>query len=358
MVSESENQAERFPPANPMAEFREQCRKLTQNTEFAALPDITFAMYPEDVRFRDDISNPKFFNDRFIEPRLEGNGAFVARLAMSGFTMSLVTVLVLAPLFGEYERISDMFGALIICVPFALMAWFFLWFASGGNTGGAGLRFNRQAQVVHRSVLGKVVHLPWRDVKPFLELGSIYGLDLFFPIPYSQLTHLEPIAFKRVFRGRPVEVGGNFDAHDSAFADSLMLRLEFIRRYMEHGLDAIQPHPDAIASGELRVPSGFVTSKHSIWRRMLSPATWAYWLAAGPWVDRYIKRKADAYRWPEEVERLCAPGADLTGYDTTPVKSHRNVFYRWTGMQGGFEFVDANGRKLPMHAADKAKGPS
>lgn len=192
----------------------------------------------------------------------------------------------------------------------------------------------------------KVVSLPWREVKPFLEMGTVYGLDLFFPIPYQQLGDWKRIDFQRVFRDRPLEVPGNFDAHDSALHENLIMRLEFIRRYMEHGLEAIQPSPQAIANGELRVPSGFVHTKRTLAQKLTSPVAWAYYLSAGPWVDAYIKKKADAYVWPEEVERLCAPGADLSGYNTTPVKAHRNLFYRWRGMYAGFELVDAKGRAI------------
>ena len=64
-----------------------------------------------------------------------------------------------------------------------------------------------------------------------------------------------------------------------------------------------------------------------------------------PWPA--VQRKADAYQWPEEVERLCAPDADLSGYDTTPVKSRTDVYYVYRGMDQGIVFVDANGK--PVH---------
>jgi len=39
--------------------------------------------------------------------------------------------------------------------------------------------------------------------------------------------------------------------------------------------------------------------------------------------------------------------ADLSGYDTTPVKSRTDVYYVYRGMDQGIVFVDANGK--PVH---------
>ena len=345
-----------FPPADPKAEFERQCRELNERRDFVALPGIRFAMHPDDLWFCDDVSDERYFNERFIEPRMEGDTAFLARLVVGwGIVFPLVGVLILAPLFGEYEGIkngvqrdiTDMFWLLLWCTPFFLGSWLFLWLASGAGNKGGGVRFNRRAQLVHVAFNDEVIHLRWRDVRPFMELGSHYGIRLCFPIPYDQHAGKDALWLTRTYRGRPYELRAAFDTIDSATFGRALERIEFIRRYMEHGLEAIQPHPEAVAAGRVRKPSGFVADNRSRLRKAFSLSHWAYMLALGPWVDRWIQRKADAYQWPEEVERLCAPDADLSGYDTTPVKSRTDVYYVYRGMDQGIVFVDANGK--PVH---------
>ena len=63
-------------------------------------------------------------------------------------------------------------------------------------------------------------------------------------------------------------------------------------------------------------------------------------ISFGPLIDWLLKRQAKKFRWPEEVERLCAPGADLSAYDTTPVTPQPGVHYRYTKKRGLFFVYD------------------
>ncbi|RQP29430.1 hypothetical protein DF156_25875 [Burkholderia ubonensis] len=128
-----------------------------------------------------------------------------------------------------------------------------------------------------------------------------------------------------------------------------MDRLEFIRRYMEHGLEAIQPDEQMRRLGRVRKPSGFLRSTpNPDWWNLYVGRPFMhllYWCATGPLIDWWVARKRATLRWPEEVERLCAPDADLSAFDTTPVKSRTDIFYRYAGDRG-YELVDAKGRPV------------
>ncbi|MFD4841067.1 hypothetical protein ACFWP0_26435, partial [Achromobacter sp. NPDC058515] len=136
---------------------------------------------------------------------------------------------------------------------------------------------------------------------------------------------------------------GAFDIGDeSALVDNLT-RLEFLRRYMAEGLSAVQPDPQRT----LYKPSGFtkaVTLKEDglltflFARLVVMPG---YYLAGGPLIDRYLIHRAASAQWPAEVERLCAPGADLSGYDTTPVQARKDIYHRFNGQ--GFDLVNLKG---------------
>ena len=323
-------------------EFIRQCAALDERIDHAALPDITYAMEPAEVWLDDDVSDPEQFNDRYIEPRLEGQITFLMQVSTLGVPFSLIVVFVLAPLFGEFH----IKGA-VICIPFFFFAWFFLWM--GTEMAQSRVRFNRQAQVVHVSYGTAVLHLPWRDVRPYTEFGHDYRLRLYFPVPYlamMQLTFQDP---ERVRRSKmPFCVGGDFDKYDNLFFDKNLQRLEFIRRYMEHGLDAIQPNPKWVKEGLVDKPTG----DNPVVRTGKLSDIFLIWdicfnlISLKPLLDRWIKHKANAFRWPEEVERLCAPGADLSAYDTRPVKSSTRYFYRYAGMDKGVIFVDHRGRQV------------
>jgi hypothetical protein len=323
-------------------EFIRQCAALDERSDHAALPDITYAMEPDTVCFFDDVSDPAQFNDRYIEPRVEGQITFLMQLSTLGVPMSLLIVFVLAPLFGEFH----IRGALI-CIPFFLMAWFFLWMGTGMAQ--SRIRFNRQAQLVHVTYGDYVVHVPWRDVRPYTEIGHDYRLRLYFPVPYAEIMSQPDLDPERVRKRKvPFIVGGDFDAHDHLSLDGNLTRLEFIRRYMEHGLEAIQPKPEWVNEGLTRKPTGDVELMNlgGLNNIVIVFLFFFNLFSLKPLLDRWIKHKANSFRWPEEVERLCAPGADLSAYDTRPVKSSTRYFYRYVGMDKGVIFVDHRGRQV------------
>jgi hypothetical protein len=317
------------------AEFIRQCAALDERSDHAALPDITYAMETAQVWLADDVSDPELFNDRYIEPRVEGQITFVMQLSTMGVPMSLLIVFVLAPLFGEFH----IKGALI-CIPFFLFAWAFLW--TGTEMAKTRVRFNRQAQLVHVSYGNAVLHLCWRDVRPYTQFGHDYRLRLCFPMPYLAMMQLPFQDPERVRKSTtPFVVGGDFDIYDNLSLEKNLQRLEFIRRYMEHGFEAIQPVPKAVEAGLVDKPTGdFNPGRFSVVCHAFNLFT------LKPLLDRWIKHKANSFRWPEEVERLCAPGADLSAYDTRPIKSSTRYFYRYVGMDKGVIFVDHRGRQV------------
>jgi len=67
----------------------------------------------------------------------------------------------------------------------------------------------------------------------------------------------------------------------------------------------------------------------------------------GPLIDRWAAHHAAQFRWPDEVERFCAEGADLSAYDTTPVASNKHIFYRYDRRAGGLYLCDRDGVRLP-----------
>ncbi|WP_454669006.1 hypothetical protein [Achromobacter kerstersii] len=327
------------PDAN--VEFIRQCAALDARTDHAALPDITYAMEPDKVCFFDDVSDPAQFNDRYIEPRVEGQITFVMQCATLGVPMSLLIVFVLAPLFGEFHL-----SGVLLCIPFFLFAWFFLWIGTGMAQ--SRTRFNRQAQLVHITYGKAVIHVPWRDVRPYTELGHDHRLRLYFPVPYLAIMTQPDSDPERVRKRKiPFIVGGDFDAHDHSLYGNLN-RLEFIRRYMEHGLEAIQPKPEWVNEGLTRKPTGDVELMNlgGLNNIVIVFLFFFNLISLKPLLDRWIKHKANSFRWPEEVERLCASGADLSAYDTRPVKSSTRYFYRYVGMDKGVIFVDHRGRQV------------
>ena len=324
-----------MPHPNPLLTFQQMLANLKARPDWQALPDIRIAMWPHQVSFCDDISDERFFNEQYIESRLfAGKAAFVLYLLCGARLASLVC-------FAYDAWLSHSAGSTLY--SFLSKSWILLTFAAFTGVLAIALlklepicvRFNRQAQVVHIYKGRKsVATVAWRDVHPFTE---------FSPSADGKF------AINLVFQTGPTAVtmaSGAFDIGDeSAFVDNLT-RLEFLRRYMAEGLCAIQPDP---ARTPYR-PSGFskaVTFKEDglltyLFEILLVKP--AYYLAGGPLTDRHLVRRTANVEWPEEVERLCSPGADVTGYDATPVQASRDVFYRFNGR--GFDLVNLQGEVI------------
>lgn len=129
-----------------------------------------------------------------------------------------------------------------------------------------------------------------------------------------------------------VWIDGEFDSLDDINIRRASLRFEFIRRYMEEGLDAIQPTADLSHYDKPSGPSRLASF---------------YWPGFGPLIDRWVAHWQSKFRWPDDVERLGQPHADLSGFDTRPVASNKHIFYRYDVVNGGFYLCGINGERLP-----------
>lgn len=320
-----------MPSNKPLVTSQQMLANLETRSNWQPLPDIRIAMRPLQVSFSDE----QVFNERYIESRVfAGKAAFLLYLLCGATLASLVC-------FAYDGWLSHSAGHTLY--KFLSKSWILLTFAAfTGLLAGVLLklepiciRFNRQAQVVHIYKGPKnAATVLWRDVHPFTEFSTSadgkFGLNLVFQ------TGPTTLAMAR----------GAFDIGDeSALVDNLT-RLEFLRRYMANGLPAIQPDPERTPYR----PSGF--SKAATFQEdglftylfAILLVTPGYYLAGGPLIDRYLVRRSANLQWPEEVERLCAPGADLTGYDATPVQACKDVFHRFNGRE--FDLVNRQGEVI------------
>jgi len=293
------------------------------------LPNITLAMNPDKVCFHDDISDKEQFNDRFIESRVhEGMAAFILYLAAMMHNVILLTIIATC----TYEIINGELKVVKFIILSAIMYsvvsfWSYIAFKIASPYP---IRFNRQAQMVHYPVSDtEVISLPWREAIPFTRLSRTatgsHNLMLVFPNPNNPGVPDNP---------NVLETSVGFDSIDFSSAHANYERLEFIRRYMESGLNEIQPCQALIDTGHVRKPTGYEVPRKFkdgpiFFIIYESVKHIFYWLGTGPLVDRWIRNKVRNYKWPEEVERLCAKGADLSGIDNTPVKSQTDIFYEF-----------------------------
>ncbi len=300
--------------------FQEGIESWKERSDTAPMEPVDLAMWPGDVEFENDIGDSTLFNERFIESRL-GHNELLDDTYMLSMLHTFCFVAVAACVITNP-------GLWYLVIHYLLYSSFFFLSIGALTRSGGRVRFNRQAQLV-QTVDGKgnVVAVPWRDVQPFfrLKLGTRTELRLGFPPPPNNKA--------KVYEQKGVLwLGGGFDAADSGHVLLAALRFEFIRRYMEDGLDAIRPTADLPT---FRKPSG------------PPPDPFFYWIGFGPLIDRWAAHHAAKYRWPDEVERLCAEGADLSAYDTTPVASNKLIFYRYDRRAGGFFLCDRDGVRLP-----------
>ncbi|CAG9191893.1 conserved hypothetical protein [Paraburkholderia tropica] len=304
----------------PRRSFEEELARLKNNKDRLALPRPSLAMWAGDAKFWTDTSDSSCFNSQYIESHFlaESNvsNAYVistwhtaALIATTAGCISIHKV--------SFLVLSGELFALLLLSPFLLA----IALPSGR------VRFNRQAQLVHFFAGKKLITVPWRDANPFVQIvrfGSV-DLDIFFPTgPYADSAKSEIIP-----------VTGNFDVADAGL-DSAFYRWESIRRYMECGLAAIAPPEHPEPGFEPRKASGHFRKTFDIF----------YYLGLGFLIDRWAAYWNARFRWPDEVERLCQPGADLSGYDTSPVTTSTTRFYRFDLRQGGYYICDAQGNAL------------
>jgi hypothetical protein len=307
-----------FGKRKPQPTFEEGIARWMKRRDQAPLPRVHRAMWKGDAQFENDLSDPEVFNERYIESQL-AVPSLVDTLYITSTIHTISLVCLGACVISDP---SFWWTALLIYVlwnaPFFFLPLCLLSRPIGG------IRFNRQAQVVHvMRGKNKALSIPWRDVRPFLRekgLGHV-ELKLAFPPPPG-VEGDDGILW----------LEGEFDDIDDCAIDRVSLRFEFIRRYMEEGLEAIQPTAKMERyrkpSGPQRIPS-------------------FYWPGFGFLIDRWVYPRQNKFRWPKDVERLGEPGANLSGFDTRPVVSDKHIFYRYDVVNGGFYLCDGNGHRLP-----------
>ncbi|WP_423382344.1 hypothetical protein [Burkholderia sp. LMG 32019] len=340
------------------AGFEKQIETLRGKSDHIGLPGITIAMWSPRVCFRDDVSDSSMFNERYIETEF-----WCGRCSLVLYFCALVHHFVLAiVVYGLFDEsvaaqiaqrsyLVALLPSVIFYAFFLLILGYFFWICFIGAISPS-TRFNRQAQLVHVPWGDQMLHLRWRDVRPFTQIGqSLNGrfrLRLCFPQPRRTFGKVSKDFIRKSY-SEPFDVDADFASGDSTTFWANLDRLEFIRGYMEHGLQAIQPDDQLRRLGRVHKPSGIpVSTPNPDWWDLYVSRPFVrllYWCATGPLIDWWVARKKATYRWPEEVERLCAPDADLSGFDTTPVKSRTDVFYRYAGDRG-YELVDAKGRPI------------
>ncbi|WP_334051934.1 hypothetical protein [Burkholderia cepacia] len=344
------------------ASFEKQIEALRTKSDHIGLPSITIAMWPPRVCFSDDVSDPHMFNERYIEPDfLRGQCLLIMYFFALAHNLTLAAFLYsLSSSWGDPQRnnLVDLFQVSGTCLIFLFFYGFIFRLAAMGAISPSP-RFNRQAQLVHVPSGHQILHLRWRDVRPITKIGQTlngrFRLQLYFPQPRLEFGKVSENFIRKCYN-EPFGLGGDFASGDGTTFWANLDRLEFIRRYMEHGLEAIQPDDHLRRLGRVHKPSGFpVSTPNPDWWDLYVSRPFVrllYWCATGPLIDWWVARKRAAYRWPEEVERLCAPDADLSGFDTTPVKSRTDVFYRYAGDRG-YELVDAKGRPISVSVVSR-----
>ena len=208
------------------------------------------------------------------------------------------------------------------------------------------VRFNRQAQCIHIFWnKDTAITFPWKSAVPFSVIGQTasghHSLIFLCEIPKNAFEGSEHLSV--------MEVPGAFDSGDHSMSGNLD-RLEFIRRYMEKGLEAIQPSKESVEGGYTKVPSGHlkeVTLKNyglftNIFHILFAKP--GYYFATGWLVDKWIAKRVSRYKWPEDVQKLCAEGADVSTLDTNVITPRDDLFYGH--IQGQFTYLDRKGNEV------------
>ncbi|CAG9191899.1 conserved hypothetical protein [Paraburkholderia tropica] len=304
----------------PRRSFEEELARLKNHKDRVALPRPSIAMWPSDVKFWTNFSDPALFNEQFIETRFQAEHiASDAYLISTWHTVTLIATIAgcISTRNVSFLTLSgELFALTLLSVAMLAIRM------PGGR-----IRFNRHAQLVHLFYGKVLLSLPWRCAYPFsniVRLGSAH-LNICFPTG----SYAEAIGSEFVL------VPGRFDVSDAGL-DSAFYRWEFIRRYMECGLAASAPPEHPEPGFEPRKASGHFRKTFDIF----------YYLGFGFLIDRWAAYWNARFRWPEEVERLCQPDADLSGYDTSPVTTSTTRFYRFDLRQGGYYICDAQGNAL------------
>lgn len=350
-------------PNPDLTEFSELIKKETHKSNVKKLPPLDIAMWPADVLCNINIGNTEKFNDHFIEPPMETRASGGEKIFW-GFHNGMVLLLLSHLIIGNEDPISLLLFYLIVLVVIGPIIYF-VTFRFGKEKLGR-TRYNRQAQLVHiDNGKGHVAHIPWRNAVPLVQTG-------FWPSSMMRICVPRPQADAEEFNLRTSRAPGTLDDNlrdiygidialsneDHSSIHSNLQRLEFMRRYMEHGLQAIQPHPQAIEQGLVKDPEQRDAPKRICatgWdgKYVIYPLgrIWHYF-CFGPWLDSRARRRLEGFEWNDEVKNLCGPNPDLRGLNTRPVKSRTDVYYRPDG--ASYRLVDRWGNPLRFEPAKQA----
>ena len=211
-------------------------------------------------------------------------------------------------LFGEKFYWSMLILSSVSSTLF-LGGWFYL-VHKGVTKKGVLIRYNRQAQLVHLWYEGKFTTYPWKAA------AAYQGLTPSPLFPTTLMLHFP--GNKQLYgNDRPVKVGASFIDGDRVSARAEMNRWETIRRYMEEGLEAVQPTVEK----KYQYPLSKLDLRS---QKSWSNGFIQYYLFMGWYIERVVKKKLEAFRWSDDIEAMCAPDAKekglLDGFDTTPIK--------------------------------------
>lgn len=319
--------------------FAERIEQMDHRADWGRLPSLDTAMHPARAVFSDDLSDSRMCNDRFIESRVVA-GNMSSALCIIGGMHNLMLASFIAVFIDEGEISLFLLGAyLLFGVGFCLNL---IRFMIQKMTSGF-VRFNRQAQLVHiwPGVDGlEPRSIPWRDAVPFTNFVgmSIAGGNL--------LYFLFPTPEEVWDSGLPIRASGALRFGDGSLAGNLE-RLEFLRRYMAHGLDAVRPECERTSMALSGYEPAPMESEGPLgWLFFLGNRA-IYYFGGGPLIDRWIRHVTNRFEWPDEVNRLCAEGADLSNIDVTPLATRPDVFYRYGGIGNPIVYVDAQDRVIP-----------
>lgn len=256
-------------PHPDLASFYVQLDKEVHRKKLLPLPGLDIAMWPEAVRCDIDISDSQKFNDRFIELPHETRAIGFEKWFIGAHNLFL-SIIVMAYCIDKgpwlwWRPLTD-YGivALLLLPPI-----YFFTFRIFRNVTSGGTRYNRQAQLVHiDDGLGRVAHIPWRQVVPFVSIGVA---------PASLVRLCAPVAQARKLYEKVLEIGRDDVDYLRSLSESRepfgvpinmseldhinlrrnLQRLEFLRRYMSDGIAAIQPHPELVAAGLVEKPGDY-----------------------------------------------------------------------------------------------------
>lgn len=311
---------------------------LRARLRHAELPSLRYAMWPGDFRTDLDVSE---FNERYITIPFPELFIFLLYLASGWHTAALIFVATMIWMEGILGW-SLLLGYMFLSIPaIGMMVFSYLALRLPAPI------FDRQAQVIHKYHAGRVIHVPWQDIRPFLNFNVI-GKALTF---YSKMPQVvrqcseQPFAKRFLARNEPfLGCGALLDPLDNITVEDNLQRLEFMRRYMEEGLSAVQPDPNITPRRPKHHPMKRARAEGFTLHRLFMEA--CYWFGLGPLVDLWVKWLRSKAVWPEEVQRLCEPGADLSGFDTQPIHPDPNVFYRYDAERESYYLCNRQGERI------------